>query len=206
MEGFSIYEDWINRLQARSEIASEIFVENPIAHPSLLIRKNLIEELGGYRDRGWPEDYDLMLRAHRIGAVFGKVPEVLHFWREHPDRLCRKDRRYALDAFIRCRCHHLARGPLRDKKNLLLWGAGPIGKKTAAYLLSEGIEFEAFIDIDPRKIGGTVRGRKVLESSYLLHHPSFVLACVGKRGARYLVKSDLESMGFRERLDFILAA
>jgi glycosyltransferase involved in cell wall biosynthesis len=206
MEGFRIYERWINRLRRGGEMASEIFVENPIAHPSLLMRRPLIEALGGYRDEGWPEDFDLMLRAHLAGAVFGKVPEVLHFWREHPERLCRTDPRYGLEAFIRCRCHHLARGPLRNRKRLLLWGAGPIGKKTAACLLREGIDFEAFIDIDPKKIGGMIQGRKVRDPAFVKKNPCFVLACVGKRGARYLVKSDLEAMGFRDTLDFILAA
>jgi glycosyltransferase involved in cell wall biosynthesis len=206
MEGFSIYERWINRLRTPTAIASEIFVETPIAHPSLAIRRSLLERLGGYRDEAWPEDFDLMLRAHLAGAVFGKVPEVLHFWREHPDRLCRRDARYSLEAFIRCRCHHLARGPLGNRKRLVIWGAGPIGKKTGACLLEEGIDFGAFIDIDPRKIGGIVHGRKVCAPSFLARNPAFVLCCVGKRGARYLVKADLEAMGFRERLDFILAA
>lgn len=206
MEGFRLYETWINRLVSPSAMAAEIFVETPIAHPSLAIRRSLLEAIGGYREMGWPEDYDLMLRAHRSGAVFAKADQVLLFWREHADRFCRNDERYSLDAFIRCRCHHLARGPLENDRDLILWGAGPIGKKTAAYLLQEGIEFEAFVDIDPRKIGGTVRGRKVFDAGILKKKRFFVLGCVGKRNARYIVRKELESLGYRERLDFLLAA
>jgi glycosyltransferase involved in cell wall biosynthesis len=206
MEGFRLYEAWINRLLSPAAMAAEIYVETPIAHPSLALRRSLLDAIGGYRDLGWPEDFDLMLRAHRSGALFAKAPEVLHFWREHEDRLCRNDRRYDLEAFIRCRCHHLARGPLDSGRDLVLWGAGPIGKKTAAGLLQEGIDFEAFVDIDPRKIGGTIRGRKVCDASILKKKRFFVLGCVGKRNARYVVRGELESMGYRERLDFLLAA
>lgn len=206
MGGFETYEAWINRLRTHTAIASELFVETPIAHPSLCIRRDLLKDLGGYRDKGWPEDFDLMLRAHLKGAVFGKVEDTLHFWRDHPERLCRTDPRYALQAFIECRCHHLARGPLKEKKKLVLWGAGPIGRKTATALRKEGIDFEAFIDIDPRKIGRTVRDRKVFDPSLLKEDRYFVLSCVGKRNARYLVRAELESLGYRERLDFILGA
>jgi hypothetical protein len=176
-----------------------------------MIRRRVLDRIGGYRERGWPEDFDLMLRAFRAGAVFCKAPEMLHFWREHESRLCRQDPRYSLDAFIRCRCHHLVRGPLAegplaDGRKTVLWGAGPIGKKTAARLLAEGADFEAFVDIDPRKIDGRIRGRRVHAPDLLKKDRFFVLSCVGKRNARYLVKEELESMGYRERLDFLFAA
>jgi len=77
---------------------------------------------------------------------------------------------------------------------------------TAAALLEEGVPLEAFIDIDPKKIGGLVRGRRVHDPSLLRRKRFFVLACVGQRHARYIVKANLEALGYRERLDFILAA
>ncbi|MHC4943349.1 MAG: glycosyltransferase family 2 protein [Planctomycetota bacterium] len=206
MGGFETYERWINRLTTHTSIASELYVETPIAHPSLAVRRSLLESVGGYRACDWPEDFDLMLRLFEAGAIFGKVPRVLHFWREHPDRLCRHDTRYSLEAFIRCRCHYLARGPLSSKKELVLWGAGPIGKKTFYRLRDEGIDVRAFVDIDPRKIGNRISGREVFDPGFLEREHPFVLSCVGKRNARYLVKAELESLGYRERLDYILAA
>ena len=41
------------------------------------MRRSELVALGGYRERGWPEDYDLWLRYHRAGKLFAKVPEVL---------------------------------------------------------------------------------------------------------------------------------
>ena len=206
MGGFKVYESWINRLVTPTAIASEIFVEAPLAHPSLTFRRDLIDRIGPYRDLGWPEDYDLMLRAHRAGAVFGKTDRVLLYWREHPDRACRRDPRYRSEAFIDCRCHHLARGPLARDRRIALWGAGPIGRKMATHLRRHGIDFEAYVDIDPRKIGRTVRDRPVQGPELLKGKRHFVLSCVGKRNARYLVRADLTALGYRERLDFLLAA
>jgi len=206
MDGFKTYELWINRLQSPSAIASEIFVETPIAHPSMAIRSSFLNKIGGYRDNSWPEDFDLMLRAFRAGAVFGKADKTLLFWREHEDRLCRTDPRYGLKAFIECRCHHLVNGPLSGDKKIVLWGAGPIGRKTATGLRKAGADFEAYIDIDPKKIGRTVRDRKVYGPDFLKKNRFFVISCVGKRNARYLVRAELESMGYRDRLDYILGA
>ncbi|MFH2002300.1 MAG: glycosyltransferase [Planctomycetota bacterium] len=206
MAGFATYEDWMNRLQTSTAMASEFYVDTPISHPSLAVRREVLDQVGGYRKCPWPEDFDLLLRLFQAGAMFGKVPHVLHFWREHPNRLCRTEIRYSQEAFIKCRCHYLARSLLARKKRIVLWGAGPIGKKTASHLLEEGISFEAFIDIDPKKINKRIRGRKVYSPTLLRKDRFFVLSCVGTRNARYLIRANLENMGYRERLDFIVAA
>lgn len=204
--GFFTYEAWINSLSTHSEITREIFVENPIPHPSLMMTRALFDRIDGYRDMGWPEDWDLILRAHRQGALMEKAQGVLHFWREHPDRLCRIDPVYDQRAFIRCRCHHLARGPLAHRQNVFIWGAGPLGRKTVTALREEEISVDGFIDIDPKKIGRTVRDRTVYPPSFLEKHRPLVLGCVGKRGARYEIREALRAMGYEEEKDFLLIA
>lgn len=204
--GFQTYERWINGLVTRESIETEIFVENPIPHPTLMARRSLFDDLGGYREMEWPEDWDLVLRANRIGAVIEKENRVLHFWREHPGRLCRSHPQYDQLAFIRCRCRHLARGPLADGRTVIVWGAGPLGRKMVTWLLREGVPVEGFIDIDPKKIGRTVRDRPVHPPEHLTRSSSFVLGCVGKRGARYDIRRELVAMGFLERRDFLLSA
>ena len=81
-------------------IAREIWIESPLAHPSVVMRRTCLERLGGYQDHGWPEDYDLWLRMHLAGERLAKVPEVLLDWREHPARLTRIDSRYAVENFL----------------------------------------------------------------------------------------------------------
>ncbi|HHH83162.1 MAG TPA: glycosyltransferase family 2 protein, partial [Chloroflexi bacterium] len=63
-EGFRIYLDWLNRLVTHDAIVREIFIESPLAHPSVCMRRRWLERVGGYQDHGWPEDYDLWLRLY----------------------------------------------------------------------------------------------------------------------------------------------
>jgi hypothetical protein len=170
------------------------------------MKRSLFEDLGGYREMEWPEDWDLVLRAFRKGAVMDKVPRCLHFWREHEERLCRVHPHYEQLAFIRCRCHHLARGPLAGGRRVLVWGAGPLGRRMTTHLRREGVAVDGFIDIDPRKIGRIVRDRPVHPPAFLESQRAFVLGCVGKRGARYEIRAALLAMDYVEGRDFILAA
>ncbi|NIP83227.1 MAG: glycosyltransferase, partial [Gemmatimonadetes bacterium] len=127
-DGALRYEAWINSCVTEEEIERAIFVECPLAHPTLFARADAIAAVGGYRDAGWPEDYDLVLRLWAAGGRLGKVPDVLLRWREGPGRLSRTDPRYAPDAFLACKVHHLRRTLLRGRAGVVIWGAGPVGK------------------------------------------------------------------------------
>ena len=74
-EGFRVYIDWLNSLISPDEIAREIYIESPLAHPSVMMRREWLMKMGGYQEHGWPEDYDLWLRMHLAGAKMGKIPE-----------------------------------------------------------------------------------------------------------------------------------
>lgn len=49
---------------------------SPIAHPSAMIRRKLIEKLGGYSELPHGEDYDLWLRASQITDI-ANLPDIL---------------------------------------------------------------------------------------------------------------------------------
>ena len=83
------YERWLNSLATPQAIERDLFVECPLAHPTFFLRADAVATAGGYRDRGWPEDYDLLLRLWRAGGRLGTVPEVLLHWRERAGRLSR---------------------------------------------------------------------------------------------------------------------
>src|SRR3990172_3586333 len=117
---FRLYLDWLNSLVSDADIRREIFVESPLAHPSVVFLRRWVEQVGGYQDHGWPEDYDLWLRLYLAGANFAKVPEVLLYWRESPERLTRRDGRYALENFLRAKAHYLKRGPLAGGEAVII--------------------------------------------------------------------------------------
>jgi len=200
-EGFRIYEAWLNRLATHDAMLRERFIESPIAHPSVVVRREVLERAGGWRDMGWPEDYDLWLRLAESGTVFAKVPEVLYFWREHPGRLTRTDRRYAVERFLRAKAHFLLRGPLAGKRPVIIWGAGQTGRRLSKHLLRGGADIRAFLDIDPEKIGRTLRGIPIHapeELPLLLPPEAVVLAAVASRGARALIRARLSRAGLVE--------
>ena len=210
-EGFSISNEWLNSLVMDEDIRREIFIESPLAHPSVAFRKEAVMAVGGYQEYGWPEDYDLWLRLYLDGAIFGKVPRLLFEWREYPERLTRTDSRYSLENFLRAKAHYLARGPLKGRDGVILWGAGMVGRRLSKHLLRQGCPLAAFIDIDPRKIGSTRRGLPILPPEELMscwerYDNPALLACVGARGARELIREKLESFGLREARDWWGAA
>ena len=210
-EGYRVYEDWLNSLIAPEDIAREIFIESALVHPSVMMRRTDLEAAGGYLDPGWAEDYDLWLRLHLAGKRFAKVPRLLHFWRERPDRLTRRDSRYSVENFLRAKAHYLALGPLASDRRALIWGAGQIGRRLSKHLQRAGIDLVAFVDIDPGKIGSTRRGAPIIGPQDLpeLWNGSarpLVLAAVPSRGARGLIRGHLNGMGFKEGTDFLCVA
>jgi glycosyltransferase involved in cell wall biosynthesis len=210
-EGFRIYIEWLNSLLTDADMRRELFVESPLAHPSVVFRREWVERAGGYQEHGWPEDYDLWMRLHLAGARFGKVPEVLLEWREVPERLTRADDRYALENFLRLKAYYLMQGPLAGRQAVFIWGAGMTGRRLSKHLLRQDCPLAAFFDIDPQKIGRTRRGRPILPPEALLecwsrYHKPALLAAVRARGAHPLIRQRLADLGLREGEDWWLAA
>ena len=210
-QGLQGYLDWQNSLCSDADIRRQIFIESPFTHPSVAIRRVWLLRLGGYQDHGWAEDYDLWLRLYLAGAQFAKLDDVLLEWRERPQRLTRTDSRYSLENFLRAKAHYLLHGPLSGRDAVFLWGAGIAGRRLGRQLLALGVPLVAYFDIAPRKIGSTRHGRPVLPPQALLdwwarfQHP-VLLATVGARNARPIVRQRLVGFGLQEGLDWWGAA
>ena len=210
-EGMLVYEAWLNGLVDSAAIEREFFVESPIANPSAMMRREELVALGGYQDRGWPEDYDLWLRYRAAGKRFAKVPEVLHYWREHPRRATHVQGRYSVENFLRAKAHYLCAGPLQERDGLAVWGAGKTGRRLAKHLEREGRAPDVFVDIAPKKIGGTLRRKPVigpddLSAWWTRHERPILLAAVASRGARALIRAALDGWGLLEGNDFLCVA
>ncbi|MEJ2758380.1 MAG: glycosyltransferase [Anaerolineales bacterium] len=210
-KGFRIYIEWLNTLTTNADIHRELYVESPLCHPSVTYRKDIVQKLGGYKENGWAEDYDLWLRMAQTGCTFEKIPQPLLEWREHPQRLTRTDSRYSLENFIRAKAHYLAAGPLDGRDAVLVWGAGMHGRRLSKHLIRAEVPVTAFVDIDPNKIGSTRYGRPILSPEDLpdwwqkAENPA-VLASVGARGARQLIREQLLALGLAEGQDWWAAA
>jgi len=209
--GFAVYLDWLNALLSDADIRRELFIESPLPHPSVMFRRETVLAAGGYEEHGWPEDYDLWLRLYLRGVHFAKLPETLLAWREHPLRLTRTDGRYSLENFLRAKAHYLARGPLGGRDAVFMWGAGMAGRRLGKQIQRQGAPLTAFIDIDPRKIGRTRRGLPILAPADLpawwaRYQRPVLLTGVGARGARPLIRQQLNALGLVEGVDWWNAA
>jgi glycosyltransferase involved in cell wall biosynthesis len=208
--GYAAHVDWLNTQVSPADIALRRFVEAPVAHPSVMFRRDLIERHGGYRDGDFPEDYELWLRWLDAGVRFGKVPERLLEWHDSPGRTSRCDPRYAVERFAEVKCRYLARW-LRDhvapERRLWLWGAGRITRRRFDPLERDGLRLAGFIDIDPKKSGRHRDGRPVVMADQLPdRREAFVLAGVASRGAREAIATHLTARGWVEGTDFLMVA
>lgn len=204
--GFHEYIRWQNACLTPHDIADEIYVELPIANPSLMFRRAIVLALGGYRDGPFPEDYDMLLRLHQAGHAMAKVPEILLHWRDSGGRLTRTDPRYSREAFARLRTEFLARDPrLHGGRPLAICGAGRRTRQRAQLLLDHGFKPVAWIDIDPRKIGNAVHGVPVHPPAWLDRADKpFVLSYVTNHGARDIIAAQLQGMGYRRGRDYLM--
>jgi cellulose synthase/poly-beta-1,6-N-acetylglucosamine synthase-like glycosyltransferase len=202
--GLSRLERWLNEQVSPEQCRAARFVESPLVHPSLTFRRAALEAVGGYRDAGWAEDWDLVLRLFHAGFAVGKVPEVLLSWRDSPGRLTRTGAAYAAEQMVRLRAHHLANGPLA-RRPFDLWGAGPTGKRLLRALEPFGLRPRRVFDIDPRK--QAARGVRVQPARELPGPSEALLLCaVGAAGARETIRAAIEPLGFQEERDFLFAA
>ena len=206
--GLREYLRWQNACCAPADIADEIYVESPFAHPSVMYRRAPVLAAGGYRAGDFPEDYDLWLRLQRRGVKMAKLPRVLLDWRESPGRLSRTDPRCAREAFDRLRAEHLAADPRLRGRPLAYWGAGRKTRRRSKLLIERGFAPAAWIDIDPRKLGNRLRGVPVVPPDWLAREPQgprpFVLSYVANHGAREDIARRLAQMGYRRGEDYLM--
>ncbi len=208
--GYAAHVAWINSLLTPGDIALRRFVESPVAHPSVMFRRALLQEHGGYESGDFPEDYELWLRWMDAGVQFGKVDAELLLWNDSATRLSRTEQRYRLDAFYRIKCAYLTRWLKRQvepTREIWIWGAGRITRNRFRAVEGEGISISGFIEVDKKKLGRLRDGRPVAGPNHLPSRDrAFILAGVSTRGARELIAAELNRLGRTEGRDYLLVA
>ena len=205
--GMRAYVAWSNALLDHAAIVSDLLVESPLVHPSVMLPTAALRALSGYRDDGGPEDYDLWLRAEAAGLRFAKRPELLLRWRDGDRRLTRTDPRYAPARFLARKLQALLEGPLREGRPVVVWGAGPIGKAWSRALRGRGVGVAAFAEVSRRKLGQRIHGAPVecVETAAWRRHELHLLA-VGQPGARERMRAEARRAGLVEGRHFVAVA
>jgi glycosyltransferase involved in cell wall biosynthesis len=201
--GMGAYAAWLNSLVTVEAASRDLWVECPLPGPGLTSRA----EVFSYRDRGWPEDYDLVLRIWEGGGTFRNVDAPVLRWRDHPHRLSRTHPAYTLDAFRRCKVHFLRRTLLAGGRAAVVWGAGPTGKAFARELLAAGTPLAAFVEVDPRKLGKRIHGAPVVPAEQAADFPgALAIGAVSGAEGRTRVRELAAGLRLAEGTDFVAVA
>lgn len=205
-DGLRDYASWLGSIRSDEDVRREAFVESPIAHPTWLVKRELFSS-DSYRDRLWPEDYDLVLRWLRAGKRIGVVPTKLVGWRDGPNRLSRTSRACRSDRIVACKAHHLARGFLAGTEDYVLWGYGDTGRTLCKALFEHGKRPSHIVELHPGRIGQRIAGAPVISHAVLPDVPRRpVVVSVSGLVARSEIRHALAGMGFVELVDFVCAA
>ena len=202
-DGMRAYAVWLNSLVTVEATLRDLWVECPLPGPGLTARAEYVS----YRDCGWPEDYDLVLRIWERGGRFRNLDRLVHRWRDHPERLTRTQPAYTLDAFRRCKVHFLRRTLLAGGRAAVVWGAGPTGKAFARELIGAGTSLAAFVEVDPRKLGKRIHGAAVVPLEQAADFPdALALGAVSGPEGRARVRELAAGLGLVEGKDFVAVA
>jgi glycosyltransferase involved in cell wall biosynthesis len=200
------YETWLNSLTTEGDVRRDALVECPIAHPTLVARREALTAFG-YRDVGWPEDYDLVLRMLGAERRVSVVPGRLLAWRDSPARESRTHPRYSVAAFTACKAWFLANGLLRDRREYILWGYGDTGRLLRRALLRLDRHQSHVVEVKPGRLGQRIHGAPVIEAHELQTlRDTPIVVSVARAGPRALIRAALDSMGFVELRDYVCAA
>lgn len=204
--GWRSYERWLNGIDSAARVHAEAFVECPVVHPTLMLRRERLVELG-YRDAGWPEDYDLVLRALARGLGIGVVPRRLLAWRDGPGRLSRTGDAYAIPRFTAIKAAFLSEGFLATTDRYVLWGYGGTGRVLHRALAGHGKRATHVIEVHPGRLGNVIHGAPVVGPEALPRlRPLPIVVSVARERPRGLIRAALAAMGFRETRDYVCAA
>lgn len=200
------YEAWINGLRDATDVARDAFIECPIAHPTLMARTGLLERFP-YRDAGWPEDYDLILRWLEAGVEIDVLPRRLLGWRHGPGRHSQESPTYRAERFTACKASFLARGFLDGKEEYILWGYGGTGRALRKALHEHGRRAAWILELHPGRVGNRIHGAPVVAPERLSELPPLpLLVSVAGKSPRERIRSQLTAWGRIEGRDYLCVA
>ncbi len=205
-KGFNIFVDWQNAIISPEQHDLFRFIESPLAHPTIMFKRELIGSFGLYSTHPVPEDYEMWLRWMDQGVRFYKIPEPLLTWSDHSGRLTRTHENYSREAFFRVKCAYLAKWIKRNigsKKKVIVCGSSRIGRKRAHMLQEHGVDVYGFTDVKKRP-NRQVRFIRIPD----ITNPEtvFLVNFIARRGVGPAIRTHFSALGFKEGKDFIMGA
>ena len=204
--GMEAFVRWQNAIIAPHEHYVKRFVDAPLAHPTVMFRRELAEQFGNYNTGPLPEDHELWLRWMEAGVSVAKLPEDLLTWNDHSQRLSRTHANYSVDAFFTTKAKWIAAWFERkfpDGPTVIIAGTSNLCRDRARKLEAQGMRIDAFTDVRKREVPGY---------PFIPHMDlpgpgqALIISFISQRGTGDRIATFLTSRGLSEGEDFILAA
>lgn len=162
-DGYRKYEKWINEVILSENPYNEIYKECVIQSSCWMVHRDDLIKCGAFEPEIYPEDYDLCFRfyKHGIRPAVNRGAGVLHYWRDHADRVSRNNPEYSDQQFFDLKLKYFFELERDISRELVLWGAGSKGKKLARKILEKYENSFRWITDNPRKVGESIYGNKV---------------------------------------------
>jgi glycosyltransferase involved in cell wall biosynthesis len=137
--GYISYQEWLNNRTLQQDHASWIYRECVIASPNWMCFRKDLESIGGFKALKYPEDYDLVLRWNAAGYSFFGIPELTHFWREHPERTSRNSSVYDQTSFYRLKIPYLINA--FPDRTIIVFGKGQKSRLACRILSKQNVNY-----------------------------------------------------------------
>lgn len=201
-DGYRRYADWLNATLQSGHPFRYLYQECVIPSPCWMVYRDDLEQAGAFRPHRYPEDYDLVFRFYRDGLTPVVVPEVLHWWRDHPQRSSRTLEQYAAQEYFKLKVPWFLELDYDAARPLVLWGGGRKGKRLADHLLREEVSFTWICDT-PSKWGHRIRGQIMHAPGQLakLVNPQIIIAVSGPND-QIEIRGELQQFNLKEGNDF----
>ena len=229
-DGSHRYQNWLNAQNSPTAIGNSVFIECPLPHPSWMLRRELYEQLNGYREVEWAEDYDFLLRAWMAGAVMAKPgfdlqqsantstteqlkeetpvqSNTLVYWRDHDLRLTRNDSHYSRANFIRAKAWALSQSLLKNRSAIIL-GTGTNAKRLHDSLQHYNVSVSCFVEMNIAHTKKTIRQLPVINYEELFasyKQDELIVNAVTRYGARAQLRQWFDEQNIIESDHYIFA-
>lgn len=155
--GFVKYQQWLNDMCDHDDHWNQIYKESVIPSACWMSRRSDLIKINAFSESRYPEDYDLVFKFYQANYKVHAIPEILHLWRDHPERASRNDPNYADQTFFHLKLHYFLNTDYSEQCQLILWGCGKKGKNLAKLLIDQNVSFK-WVSNNPRKIGHSIYG------------------------------------------------
>ena len=200
-EGYRKYEDWLNQLCENGSHWNEIYKECVIASPCWMVYRSDFEHCGAFNSNVYPEDYDLVFRFYQKKLRVVSSNEVLHYWRDHPERTSRNHEHYAAQSFYDLKLKYFLVMDYNPSKKLVIWGAGTKGKRMAKMLKERKIPFQ-WASNNPNKHGKEIYEQLLMDIDQAIKGEVQVIVTVAQKDAKEEIKSLLHYNKLKENIDY----